>query len=103
MEGISSLQGPHNVAQKVRKMTFPLKSFSPTVLPVNSVRLNSGALSLSILGRIPNFKNRLRQTRIRKAKKQTQNVFRLHFIDLSPRPSTVSFELSKKKTWTAKR
>src|SRR5579885_2918123 len=42
-QGISILQGPHQVAQKLSRTTFPLKSESFTVFPVASLSSKSGA------------------------------------------------------------
>src|SRR6266852_5174715 len=41
--GISARQGPHQVAQKFKRMTLPLESASVTGLPSRPVSLNSGA------------------------------------------------------------
>src|SRR5579872_3392068 len=41
-QGISTLQGPHHVAQKLRSTTLPLYSESFTVAPVASFRAKSG-------------------------------------------------------------
>src|SRR3990172_9507404 len=35
-QGISTLQGPHHVAQKSRRMTFPLSALRATSFPVRS-------------------------------------------------------------------
>src|SRR3954451_17862704 len=42
-QGISILQGPHQVAKKSSSTTLPLYSSSRTVLPLASLRANSGA------------------------------------------------------------
>src|SRR5205085_22642 len=42
-QGISILQGPHHVAQKFTRTTFPLRSESLSVAPVASLREKSGA------------------------------------------------------------
>src|SRR5215831_6159999 len=47
-QGISILQGPHQVAQKSSSTTLPLKSDSLTVLPCASFRAKSGATLRSL-------------------------------------------------------
>src|SRR5215831_8380051 len=42
-QGISTLQGPHHVAQKFNRTTLPFCSASFTGAPVESVKLKSGA------------------------------------------------------------
>src|SRR6185437_3778881 len=55
--GISILQGPHQVAQKSSKTTFPLKSERRTVAPFTSFKAKSGAglrsLSVFNAGAVP--------------------------------------------------
>src|SRR5258708_33642051 len=41
MAGISSLQGPHHVAQRLRKTTLPLRSARLSLPPSSAVTLNS--------------------------------------------------------------
>jgi len=41
--GISARQGPHQVAQKFKRITFPRESASVTGLPSRPLSLNSGA------------------------------------------------------------
>src|SRR5271167_4526038 len=43
-QGISILQGPHHVAQKLSNTTLPLKSESRKGAPLASLRLKSGAV-----------------------------------------------------------
>src|SRR5580704_19533762 len=42
-QGISILQGPHHVAQKLSSSTLPLKSESRKAAPFASLRMKSGA------------------------------------------------------------
>src|SRR4030042_5843514 len=58
MEGISSLQGLHQVAQKLRKMTFPLNWFNPSFLPFKSFKEKSGVFLSPLIGVIPIFEKR---------------------------------------------
>ena len=50
-QGISTLQGPHQVAQKLRSTALPLYSDKVTTLPSESFSLNSGAFLRSFVGR----------------------------------------------------
>lgn len=50
-QGISTLQGPHQVAQKLSRTALPLYSDSETTLPSASFNLNSGAFLRSLAGR----------------------------------------------------
>src|SRR5262249_52727163 len=50
MAGISSRQGSHHVAQKLRNMVFPLKSFREIFFPSGSVRVKSGVGVASFMG-----------------------------------------------------
>src|ERR1039458_391476 len=42
-QGVSTLQGAHQVAQKLRASALPLKSASETFLPLRSSSVNGGA------------------------------------------------------------
>src|SRR4030067_2679784 len=59
MEGISSLQGPHQVAQKLRKMILPFKALNWTFSPFNPSRQKSGVFFLSTIDWILIFERRL--------------------------------------------
>src|SRR4030065_1037917 len=82
MEGISSLQGPHQVAQKLRKMTFPLKLLNSVFLAPIPSKTNSGAFFLSLTGWIFSFENRSSspfakravQKRAKKTAQQQENL-----------------------------
>src|SRR5262245_43332882 len=50
MAGISSRQGSHHVAQKLRNMVFPRKSFREIFFPSGSVRVKSGVGAGSFMG-----------------------------------------------------
>ena len=56
--GISSLHGPHQVAQKLRKIIFPLYCFISTFLPVKSFKKKSGTLLSPLIGLILIFEKR---------------------------------------------
>src|SRR5277367_2183246 len=49
-QGISTLHGPHQVAQKFRRTTLPRRSDSLTVLPAASLSAKSGAAIRSFSG-----------------------------------------------------
>src|SRR4030042_1916330 len=55
---ISSLQGLHQVAQKLRKIIFPSNCFIPTFSPFKSFKEKSGAFLSPLIGLIPIFKKR---------------------------------------------
>src|SRR5215475_6357133 len=50
MAGISSRQGSHQVAQKLRNRVFPLKSLREIFFPSGSVRVKSGVGAASFMG-----------------------------------------------------
>src|SRR5215472_7130397 len=49
MAGISSRQGSHQVAQKLRNMVFPRKSLREIFFPSESVRVKSGVGAASFM------------------------------------------------------
>src|SRR3990172_10649675 len=90
MEGISSSQGLHHVAQKLRKTTFPLNPFKLTGLPLRSGRVKSGALFPATTGVNLCFCERIKNKTTVTAASTTKTAMRFEPFLLSIFPEDAS-------------